>query len=69
LVGVYAYSAEKAGRAAGDLVGLGRKTGVLATQDINELLALKHPLTYRGFLYLGLGENLKRSADSLLTGV
>ena len=40
LVGVHAYSAEKAGMDAGELCGLER-TGVRATQDIDEILALK----------------------------
>jgi 4-hydroxy-tetrahydrodipicolinate reductase len=39
LVGVYAYSPEKVGRDAGELCGLG-PTGVEATSDIDEILAL-----------------------------
>jgi len=39
LVGVYAHSADKAGRDAGDLCGLG-PTGVVATRDVEEILAL-----------------------------
>src|SRR5579864_1509115 len=40
LVGVYVYAEAKAGRDAGDLCGVGR-TGVVATRDIEVILALK----------------------------
>ncbi|GAA2118524.1 NAD(P)H-dependent amine dehydrogenase family protein [Actinomadura napierensis] len=40
LVGVYAHSKEKAGRDAGDLAGLGRPVGVLASDDIAEIIGL-----------------------------
>jgi hypothetical protein len=39
LVGLFAYSADKAGQDAGHIVGLG-KTGVLATNDMDAILAL-----------------------------
>jgi 4-hydroxy-tetrahydrodipicolinate reductase len=39
LAGVYVFSSDKAGRDAGDLCGLA-PTGVLATQDIDEILDL-----------------------------
>jgi 4-hydroxy-tetrahydrodipicolinate reductase len=39
LVGVYVHSPEKAGRDAGELCGLGA-TGITATRDIEEILAL-----------------------------
>lgn len=39
LAGVYVFSSDKAGRDAGDLCGL-EPTGVLATQDLDEILAL-----------------------------
>jgi len=39
LVGLYVYSPDKAGRDAGELSGLG-PTGVLATRDMDEILAL-----------------------------
>jgi hypothetical protein len=39
LVGLYVYSSDKVGRDAGELCGLG-PTGVLATGDIDEILAL-----------------------------
>jgi hypothetical protein len=41
LVGVYAYSKEKAGQDVGELAQLGRKLGVTATDDIDALIALK----------------------------
>ncbi|MET0701621.1 MAG: dihydrodipicolinate reductase [Mycobacterium sp.] len=41
LVGVHAASADKVGRDAADLCGLTTPTGVLATSDIDELLALQ----------------------------
>jgi hypothetical protein len=41
LVGVYAHGAEKVGRDAADLCGWAEPTGVLATDDVDALLALK----------------------------
>jgi 4-hydroxy-tetrahydrodipicolinate reductase len=41
LVGVYAHSPDKVGRDAADLGGLSRPTGVLATDDIDALVALR----------------------------
>lgn len=40
LVGVYVHSADKAGRDAGELAGIA-PTGVLATNDIDDVIALK----------------------------
>ena len=40
LVGLYVYSEDKAGRDAGELCGVA-PTGVLATRDIGEILALQ----------------------------
>jgi 4-hydroxy-tetrahydrodipicolinate reductase len=39
LVGVHAHSPEKVGKDAGDLCDLGRKTGIVATNDADALLA------------------------------
>ena len=39
LVGVYAHGADKVGRDAGELCGLGRSVGVVATDDVAALLA------------------------------
>jgi len=48
LVGLHAWSPEKAGRDAGEIAGMG-KTGVLATNDVGALLALKADcLVYQG---------------------
>jgi 2,4-diaminopentanoate dehydrogenase len=41
LVGVWVSNAEKAGKDAGELAGLGRELGVIATNDRAALLALK----------------------------
>ncbi|MCE7883532.1 MAG: diacylglycerol kinase, partial [Actinobacteria bacterium ATB1] len=41
LVGVWVSSAEKEGRDAGELAGLGRELGIEATQDADTLLALE----------------------------
>lgn len=41
LVGVYAYSTDKVGVDAGELAGLGRSLGVLATNDVDEIIALR----------------------------
>lgn len=41
LIGVYAYSEEKAGKDVGDLAELGRKLNIKATSDIDALMALR----------------------------
>ena len=41
LVGVYVTNPDKVGKDAGDLAGLPTKTGVLATSDIEKIIALK----------------------------
>jgi 4-hydroxy-tetrahydrodipicolinate reductase len=41
LVGVYAHAPDKVGRDAAELGGLREPTGVLATSDVDELLALR----------------------------
>jgi hypothetical protein len=41
LVGAYAFSADKAGKDVGELVGLNRTVGVAATSDIEAIIALK----------------------------
>jgi len=40
LVGVHAHAKEKVGRDAGELCGLGEPSGVIATDDVDALLAL-----------------------------
>jgi hypothetical protein len=41
LVGLWVHSAQKVGKDAGELAGLETETGVLATRDVDSLLALK----------------------------
>src|SRR5579885_101415 len=41
LVGVYAYSGDKVGRDAAELGGLDGPTGILATDDVDALIALR----------------------------
>ena len=41
LVGVYAYSPDKVGKDAGELVGLDKSVGVTATDDVDAILALQ----------------------------
>lgn len=52
LVGVHAASAEKVGRDAAELCGLADPTGVIATDDIDALIALKPDCV----VYTALGE-------------
>ncbi|EKF22404.1 dihydrodipicolinate reductase, family protein [Mycolicibacterium hassiacum DSM 44199] len=52
LVGVHAASPEKVGRDAAELCGLSRPTGVLATDDIDALIALEPDCV----VYTALGE-------------
>jgi len=49
LVGLHAWSSDKVGRDAGDIAGLDVRTGVISTNDVAELLALKADcLVYQG---------------------
>lgn len=41
LVGAYAYSKEKSGQDIGDLIGAGKKLGIYATSNIEDIIALK----------------------------
>ena len=76
LVGVYAYSADKVGRDVGELVDLGRRVGVGATDDVDALIALRpdcvaymplHPDVDHLVTLLGAGINVVSTA-SFLTG-
>ncbi|MFC5744447.1 hypothetical protein [Actinomadura rugatobispora] len=76
LVGVYAYSKEKAGRDVGELAGLGRLLGILATDDIDAIIALApdcvlhmplHPDVEQLTRLLRAGVNVLTTA-SFLTG-
>jgi 2,4-diaminopentanoate dehydrogenase len=64
LVGVYVYSSEKAGRDAGVLCGLG-PSGVLATQDTDEILDLRPDCV----LYMARDCNLDDLCRLLESGV
>jgi len=65
LVGVYAFSKEKAGQDVGDLIQLGRKLGIAATDDIDALLALRPDC----ILYMPLHPNVDELARLLRAGV
>ena len=76
LVGVYAFSADKAGRDVGELAGLGRTLGIAATSDIDAIIALKpdcvlymplHPDVDHLVRLLGSGVNVLSTA-SFITG-
>ncbi|MGE2729802.1 dihydrodipicolinate reductase [Mycolicibacterium vaccae] len=70
LVGVHAASAEKIGRDAADLCGLTEPTGILATDDIDTLIALKPDCV----VYTALGETrpmeaIEQMAQLLSAGI
>jgi hypothetical protein len=65
LVGVYAHSAEKAGRDVGELAGLGRTLGVLATDDIEAIIALEPDC----ILYMPLHPDVEILARLLRAGI
>jgi hypothetical protein len=76
LVGVYAWSKDKAGHDAGELAKLGRKLGIKATSDIEAVIALKpdcvvymplHPDVEHMTRLLRAGINIATSA-SFMTG-
>jgi 2,4-diaminopentanoate dehydrogenase len=65
LVGVYAYSKEKAGRDAGELAGLGRTLGVTATDDIEAIVALAPDCV----LYMPLHPDVEHLTRLLRAGI
>ena len=65
LVGVYAFSKEKVGVDAGDLVGLDRHLGVEATDDVDALVALAPDCV----LYMPLHPDVAHLARLLRSGV
>ena len=76
LVGVFAFSKEKSGKDVGDLIGLGRKLGIEATDDLDAIIALKpdcvvhmplHPDVDQMCQVLRAGINMVTSA-SFVTG-
>jgi hypothetical protein len=65
LVGVYAFSADKAGKDVGELVGLGRTVGVAATSDIDAIIALKPDCV----LYMPLHPDVDHLVRLLSSGI
>lgn len=65
LVGVYAYSKEKAGRDVGELAGLGRTLGILATDDIEAIIALAPDCV----LYMPLHPDVEHLTRLLRAGI
>lgn len=64
LVGVYVYSAAKAGRDAGELCGLG-PTGITATQQIEDIVALRPDCV----VYMGDRADIDALCRLLETGI
>jgi hypothetical protein len=56
LVGVFAHSPEKVGRDAAELCGLDEPTGILATADVDALLALEPDCVVHNALHIDPGE-------------
>lgn len=65
LVGLYAFSKQKVGQDVGDLIQLGRKLGIAATDDIAALLALRPDC----IMYMPLHPNVDELARLLRAGV
>jgi hypothetical protein len=65
LVGVYAYSKDKVGKDAGELVGLGRSVGVTATDDIDQLIGLRPDCV----LYMPLHPDIEHMTRILRAGI
>lgn len=65
LIGLYAYSEEKVGQDVGDLINLGRKTGIKATNDIDALIALKPDCV----TYMPLHPDIDHMARLLRAGI
>jgi hypothetical protein len=65
LVGVFAYSADKVGKDAGELAGLDRPTEVIATDDIQALIALQPDCV----LYMPLHPDVDHLVELLQNGV
>lgn len=69
LVGVFAHSPEKVGRDAAELCGLDEPTGVLATADVEALLALQPDCVVYNALHLDADEvaRILRSGANVVT--
>lgn len=71
LVGLWVHSTGKVGRDAGELCGLGRKTGIEATQRIEDILAARPDCVLYMPQYLNLDEvcRLLESGINIVTSV
>ena len=65
LVGVYAHGADKVGVDAGELAGLGRSLGVVATNDVEHIIALRPDC----ISYFPLAADLGEMARLLRAGI
>lgn len=65
LVGLFAYSKEKVGRDVGELVGLNRKVGIVATDNVDALIALKPDVA----VYMPLHPDVQLMARLLRAGI
>lgn len=65
LVSAFAFSSDKAGQDVGDLVGLGRKLGVSATANIDEIIALKPDCV----VHMPLHPNVEHLCKLLRSGI
>src|SRR5579859_6430264 len=71
LVGLWVHSESKAGKDAGEICGLGRKVGVIATRSIDDILAQKPDCVFYMPQYLNLDEvcRLLESGANIVTSV
>jgi hypothetical protein len=65
LVGVYAFSKDKVGRDVGELAGLGRSLGILATDDIEAIIGLAPDCV----LYMPLHPDVEHLTRLLRAGI
>lgn len=65
LVGVFAHAKEKVGKDVGELVGLSRQVGVVATDDIDALIALEPDVA----VYMPLHPDVALMARLLHSGI
>lgn len=65
IVGLFAFSKDKVGQDVGDLIGLGRRIGVKATDDLDALIALKPDCA----VYMPLHPNVDHMVRLLRAGI
>ena len=65
LVGLFAYSKDKVGKDVGELIGLTRKVGVAATDDLDALIALRPDVA----VYMPLHPDVDSMAKLLRSGI